>query len=49
MVSCLIFFESAESNPGYVHDIVMYITCLEDRYVGGSYLSKPVDISWICL
>ena len=43
--------------PGYVCDIVMYITCLEDRYVGGScvniiwflsHLSKPVDISWIC-
>jgi hypothetical protein len=49
--------ESVESNPGYVHDIVMYIACLEDRYVGGScvnniwflsHLSKPVDISWIC-
>jgi hypothetical protein len=23
-------------NPGYVRDIVMYITCLEDRYVSGS-------------
>ena len=44
--------------PRYVRDIVMYITCLEDRYVSGScvniiwflsLLSKPVDISWICL
>jgi hypothetical protein len=33
VVSCLIIWESAESNPGYVHDIVMYITCLDDRYV----------------
>ena len=44
--------------PRYVRDIVMYITCLEVRYVSGScvniiwflsHLSKPVDISWICL
>ncbi len=57
MVSCLRFWESAQSNPGNVHDIFMYITCLEDRYVSGScvnniwflsHLSKPVDISWIC-
>ena len=59
-VSCgrlVIFCESAESNPGYVHDIVMYTACLKDRYVGDScvnfiwflsHLSKPVDISWIC-
>ena len=53
----LIFCESAESKPGYGRDIVMYITYLEVRYVGGScvnfisflsHLSKPVDISWIC-
>jgi hypothetical protein len=36
VVSCLIFWESVTSNPGYVSDIVMYLTCLEDRYVGGS-------------
>jgi hypothetical protein len=40
VVSCLIFWESAESNPGYVHDIVMYIACLEDRYVGGSCVNN---------
>ena len=32
----LIFCESAERNPGYVRNIVMYTTCLKDRYVGGS-------------
>ena len=43
VLSCdqlLIFWESAESNPGYVRDIVMYITCLEDRYVGGSCVNN---------
>ncbi len=58
MVSCLIFCESVESNPGYVRDVVMYVTCLDDRYVSGScvnfilflsHFSKPVNISWICL
>ena len=41
----LIFWESAESNPGYVRDIVMYITSLEDRYVGGSCVNFFIFIT----